>query len=333
MPCTIETGRRPNGLEWIRIENDQISIEVIPDLGAKIYSFVHKASETNLLWQNPRLAPAPVHYGAKFDDNWSGGWDELVPNDVPFPFPNGDIVPDHGEVWSQLARYEIGSRSGSEVSVTFVHLGRVLATRFEKRITLRAGEPMLRVRYRYVNEGPRPVHFIWNIHPALAVSPATRLDVPARRGFLERWMNEQFEPGLEYEWPCATDREGNRIDLRVVPPASAAIADHHYLPDVIEGWYAVTNTETRTGFGLVFPTSVFPHLWMFRTLGGWRGLNTLILEVSNGYPNDLAKAIVGGHAGLLEPGASVEPEVTAVAYSGIRGVERIQPDGTVIPRP
>jgi hypothetical protein len=189
---------------------------------------------------------------------------------------------------------------------------------------------MIHVKYRYVNEGPRPVHFIWNIHPALAVSPATRLDVSARRGFVECWMNDRFEAGLEYDWPYAPDRGDKRIDLSVVPPAREAIADHHYLPDVNEGWYAATDTKTLTGFGLVFPTSVFPHLWMFRTLGGWRGLNTLILEVSNGYPNDLGKAIAGGHVGRLEPCGAVEPEVIAVAYCGIKGVERIEPDGHVI---
>ena len=82
---------------------------------------------------------------------------------------------------------------------------------------------------------------------------------------------------------------------------------------------------------MVFPTAVFPHLWMFRTLGGWRGLYTLILEVSNGYPNNLAEAVQGGHCGMLLPGQAVEPEVIAVAYHGITAVERIEPDGRVIP--
>jgi hypothetical protein len=127
-----------------------------------IYSFLYKPSGTNLLWQNPRLAPSRVHYGAKFDDNWSGGWDELVPNDIPVPFPSGDVIPDHGEVWSQSARWETMSRSEAEASVSFVHLGRVLPTRFEKGITVRSGEPMMRLHYKYFNEGPRPLHFIWN---------------------------------------------------------------------------------------------------------------------------------------------------------------------------
>lgn len=332
MRCTLDTNWHYKGLQAVHLENGLVSIDVLPQLGAKIYSFVHKPSGTDLLWHNPRLGPAPVHFGTKFDDTWPGGWDELVPNDLPFAFPNGDVLPDHGEVWSQASEWRVVSQSEDVVSVGFVNHGRVLPTRFEKEISLRAGESMFRVRYTYTNQGPRPIHFLWNIHPALSVSPTTRLDVPARRGVLAAWMNDQFEAGLEYEWPYAPDRAGRKIDLRVVPSPSEAVADHHYLPDVQEGWYAATETERRVGFGLVFPTTVFPHLWLFRAIGGWRGLNTLILEASNGYPNDLRKAIEAGHCGVLRPGDAVRAEVIAVAYGGITGVERIDSSGQVIPR-
>ncbi len=331
--CRVDSGGHQNGLQVVRLENDLLSVEVLPQLGAKIWNFVHKPSGTNLLWHNPRLAPAPVHYGARFDDNWSGGWDELVPTDVPYAFPNGDVLPDHGEVWSQSTDWHVVSETSEAVTVTFVTQGRVLPTRFEKELTLRAGESLLRLRYTYANQGPKPIQFLWNIHPPLAISPATRLDVPAQRGFLEAWMNEQFAPGLEYEWPYAPDRKGREVDLRVVPPASEAIGDHHYFPNVREGWYAATDTDKRVGFGVVFPTQVFPHLWMFRAIGGWRGLNTLILEVSNGYPSDLAKAIQGGHCGVVAPGDAVRAEVLAVAYTGISGVARIDPSGKVHPHP
>ncbi len=330
--CTVDSRWQYRGLQVVRLENELLSVEVFPQLGAKIWSFVHKPTGTNLLWQNPRLAPAPVHYGAKFDDNWSGGWDELIPTDIPFAFPSGDVLPDHGEVWSQASDWRVVSDSEDTVTVTFVTLGRVLPTRFEKELTLRAGEAVLRLRYTYTNHGPRPIQFLWNIHPPLAISTATRLDLPAHRGFLEAWMNEQFAPGLEYEWPYAPDRSGRKVDLRIVPPISEAIGDHHYLPDVKEGWYAATDTEKRVGFGLAFPTQVFPHLWMFRAIGGWRGLNTLIIEVSNGYPNDLRKAIEGGHCGVVGPGEAVRADVVAVAYADITGVERIEPSGRVHPR-
>ncbi|HKW96229.1 MAG TPA: hypothetical protein VJN43_00780 [Bryobacteraceae bacterium] len=332
MPCQIETNLEHNGLHIARFENELVSVDVLPQLGAKIYSFVHKASGVNLLWHNPRLAPAPVHYGAKFDDNWSGGWDELVPNDNPCPFPNGDVLPDHGEVWSQATAWQIVKQSEDAVAVRFVSYGRVLPTRFEKELSLRSGESMLRVRYTYENQGPKPVHFVWNVHPALAISAATRLDVPAHDALVAEWMNDQFEPLRRYQWPYAIDRAGEQIDMRVVPPASAAVADAHYFLNVREGWYAVTDTEKRVGFGLVFPTSVFPHVWLFRTAGGWRGLNTLILEASNGCSSNLWKGVETGQCGVLAPGESVHADVFAVAYAGCTGVERIHPDGRIVPR-
>ena len=266
--CTIDTRGQYNGLQVVRIENDLVSVAILPQLGAKIWSFVHKPSGTNLLWQNRRLAPAVVHYGAKFDDNWSGGWDELIPTDIPYAFPNGDVLPDHGEVWSQSSDWHVVCKTAESVTVTFVTQGRVLPTLFEKELTLRAGESLLRLQYTYTNQGPSPIQFLWNIHPPLAISPATRLDVPAQRGFVEAWMNEQFEPGLEYEWPYALDRKGRKIDLRIVPPASEIVADHHYFPNVREGWYAATDTEKRVGFGVVFPTADLPA--PLDVPGAWR---------------------------------------------------------------
>ena len=330
--CTIDTRWQFNGLQTVRLENDCLSLMIFPQLGAKIYEFVHNASGTNLLWQNPRLAPGHLHYGMKFDDTWSGGWDELIPNDVPIPFPNGDVLPDHGEVWSQASDWRVVSHSEEEITASFVHLGRVLPTRFEKVISLRRGESFARLHYSYTNQGPKPIQFNWNIHPPMAISPATRLDLPARRGLVESWGNEQFEAGLEYAWPYAIDRAGRKIDMRIVPSPAEVVADMHYFPDVAEGWYAVTDTERQVGFGLVFPTSVLPHLWLFRAIGGWRGLNTLIVEVAAGYPTDLREAIKGGHCGVVAPGEVVHADVLAVAYSGITGVERIDAAGKVIPR-
>ena len=184
--CSMSTNWHYNGLQAIRLENEHLSLVVFPQLGAKIYEFVHKATGTNLLWTNPRLEPGPVHYGMRFDDNWSGGWDELVPNDSPIPLPNGDVIPDHGEVWTQASDWRVIRQSAEEITLSFVHLGRVLPTRFEKILSLRRGESFARLDYRYTNQGREPLHFLWNIHPPMAVSTTTRLDLPARRGLVAR---------------------------------------------------------------------------------------------------------------------------------------------------
>jgi len=328
-PATVDTRWNFCGLQVARLENRQLRVDILPQLGAKIYSFVHLPSGKDLLWHNPYLAPAPVPFGAKFDDNWCGGWDELIPNDVPVAFPNGDTLPDHGEVWSQPSEWQVVEAEGDVATVRFTSYGRTLPTRFEKLVSLRRGEPFIRLQYKFTNFSSQPLPFLWNIHPPMVISPDTRLDVPARSGFVDPWNTERFEAAAQFEWPVAVTRQGERVDLRTVPAANGATADFFYLPDIREGWYAVTDRKAQVGFGLVFPLEVFPHLWLFRSFGGWRGLNMLILEASTGYPNDLKIAQCERHCAVLGPGATMEAEVLAVAYAGVTGVERIGPDGTV----
>jgi hypothetical protein len=316
------------GLQVVRLENEILCIDVLPELGAKIWNFVHKPTGRNLLWHNPHLPPERQPFGAKFDDTWSGGWDELIPNDVPTPVPYGDLLPDHGEVWSQPSEWTLPDPGGECASARFVNYGRVWPARFEKTIRLCPGESFCRIQYRYTNLADAPFDFLWNIHPPLAISPATRIDIPARRGLTDPWSTDLFEGGTEYDWPYALDRNGNPVDIRLVPP-QASWADFHYLPDVAAGWYAATDTRAQVGFGMAFPMSVFPHLWLFRAFGGWRGLYTLIVEVSNGYPNLLEAAREQGRCGHLEPGETVEAEITAVAYTGLTSVQSIEPNGQV----
>lgn len=327
----LDANWQVHGLRVVRIENEFLCIDVLPELGAKIYNFIYKPSDRNLLWHNPHLPPAHQHFGASFDDNWSGGWDELIPNDLPCPASGGDMLPDHGEVWSQPADWEIVESGPARVAVRFVTHGRVLPTRFEKTIILVGGESFARLSYAFHNLGATPIDFLWNIHPALAISPDTRLDVPARRGITDPWREMRFQGGTPFEWPFITDRLGGIVDLRRVDPPDAALADMHYLVGVEAGWYAATDTRTGVGFGLSFPLAVFPYVWLFRALGGWRGLYTLILEASTGYPYDLDVARRNGTCAHLNPGECLTAEVLAVAYSGVASVGGIEPDGRVLP--
>ena len=327
----VDTNWQYCGLQVVRLQNDLICVDVLPEVGAKIYSFVHRPSGWNLLWHNPRVLPARQVYGASFDDNWSGGWDELIPNDLPSQEPGGDLLPDHGEFWSQAARWEVLKSGGDSAEVRFTSLGRVLPVCFEKTLCLREGESCCRVHYRLTNNGPAPFDFLWNIHPAMAISPDSWLDVPAGEGFTDPWRESRFPGHGRFQWPTIVDRQGRKHDLRKVDPPQAAVADHQYLIGVREGWYAVTDRGLGVGFGLVFPVKVFPNVWLFRTFGGWRGLYTLILEASTGCSRELKESREKGECAHLSPGGSLEVDVLAVAYSGIASVSKIAADGRVLP--
>ncbi len=199
-------------------------------------------------------------------------------------------------------------------------------------LSLQEDDSFLRLRYTFTNLARHPIDFLWNIHPALAISEHTRLAIPADRGITDPWRETRFEGNAAFTWPYAVDRAGQKVDLRRVDPPGAGVADMHYLVEVQDGWYAVTDQAAGVGFALAFPRAIFPHVWLFRALGGWRGLYTLILEASTGYPYDLEVARQRGPCGHLEPGASIEAEVLAIAYSGISDVANVRPDGRVIPK-
>jgi len=330
MAASVDINWQYCGLDVVRLENEVLCVDVLPQLGAKIWNFVHKPSGRNLLWHNPNLLPSRQAYGARFDDNWCGGWDEIIPNDVPATVGFGDLLPDHGEVWSQATAVEVLSGGPEACAVRFTVRGRVYPTVFQKTLRLGSCSGVLHVDYRYENRGDRPIDFLWTIHPAMSISPKTRLDVPAARVICDPWGDGRCEAWSEHRWPHVRTREGQLLDLSLVPPAGAG-GDFFYLPDIAEGWYAVTDQEAKVGFGLVFPREVFPHLWLFRALGGWRGLYTLILEAAAGYPNDLALAKERGQCARLAPGEALEAHVLAVAYVGVVAVERIAPDGTIVP--
>jgi hypothetical protein len=243
------------------------------------------------------------------------------------------MLPDHGEIWSQETDWDIAERSNDVVSVRFISHGRILPTRFEKTISLRVEDSFCNVKYSYVNMGAVPFDYLWNICCPFEISPATRLDIPAKRGIIEAtdpWNTQKFKQGTEYDWPCVTTPAGNRVDFRIMPPEGAGVTDFQYLPDVSSGWFAVTDTARQVGFGMVFPTDVLPHISLFRSVGGWRGLNLVSVEPSVGYPYDLKVAKEIGKAGRIEAGETVEASVKAIAYAGVSAVKRIEPDGKVV---
>jgi len=326
---SVDVNWRYNNLQVVRIENEHLCIDILPECGGKIYNFIHKPTDRNLLWHNPHIQPASVPFGVGFDNNWSGGWDELFPNDIPTPAESGEILPDHGEIWCQPCEWEVIKANSGMASIRLTSYGRVLTARFEKIVSLTKGESICKIHYRISNTGRKPIAFIWDIHPAMVITPKTRLDLPAISGVVDPWREDRFTGGSRYTWPYAQTRQGENVDMRRVEPPESGLADLHYLPNIEAGWFAVTDTQHQVGFGMAFPLEVLPHLWLFRAFGGWRGLYTLIVEVCSGYPNDLSTARQAGTCTVLDAGESLEADALAVAHSGYKEIDRLSEDGVI----
>lgn len=315
------------GFRALVLENERLRVVVLPELGGKIWSIVHKARDRELLWHNPRLPPRAAPFGATYDDWFCGGWDEIFPNDASVAI-GGEPYPDHGEVWAMAAEWEVVARAADEVAVRLTNRGVVTPTTFEKTVSLRAGEARLSVRYAIRNDGAAPLDFLWKLHPAVALGARPRLDLPPSRVLVDPAFAEEFVDG-EFPWPLAPAAGGGEIDLRAVPPAESGTVRFFYTTGMDAGWCALTQTDERIGFGLAFDPAVLGATWVFGAHGGWRGLHTAILEPCTGYPYRLDDAIRQGTCGHLDGGEALATDVTAVVYDGLERVTGMGRDGSV----
>ncbi len=315
------------GFEALILENDQLRFVVLPDFGGRIWSIVDKARDREMLWHHPRMPLRPPVHGATYDNWFAGGWDELFPNDAPVVI-DGEAYPDHGEVWSLRADWELVDCSAAAVSIRFTLHGFVTASRYEKTLTLNDGEATLRLRYRLTNVGPTPLDFVWKLHAPLPVHPGARLHLPARTVLVDPAFAGAFG-SASFAWPYAPREDGGVSDLRDIPEPDAGRLHFYYGLDLTAGWAAVTYPDEDVGFGLAFDPAILQTVWIFATFNGWRGLSTLILEPCTGYPYELDKAIAAGTATRLEAGATLETDVVAAIIGGHHDVAAISRDGDV----
>ena len=114
MRVSVTTAWSYRGLRTVVLENRLLRLVVLPEAGAKIWQITYKPYDADLLWNNPRIAPARLPGNSRYDDVWSGGWDELFPNDE-IALIEGESYPDHGELWTgewERRAFSMRRRSG-----------------------------------------------------------------------------------------------------------------------------------------------------------------------------------------------------------------------------
>ena len=326
---TVETDWTYRGMQAICLENRILRLILLPDLGAKILRLIHKPSDRNLLWENPRLIPRPVQVGASYDDNFFGGWDELFPNDEPVVM-NGERYPDHGELWSQPWRWRVDEDSGGRVVIHVWCSCSVVNARVDKWLVMEAESPVLRFRHRIQNLGVTPLDFLWKLHPALAIGPNHRIDLPPCRVLRADDAFSDLVGDEQFNWPLCRGKDGGMVDLRFVPAPGRPSKEFVYCTDLADGWCALTDTAARVGFGMRFPREVFGSVWLFLSYGGWRGYSTAILEPCTAWPKELDTAVARGTCSHLDAGGALECEVEAVVYEGLRSLREIRAGGEVV---
>jgi galactose mutarotase-like enzyme len=311
-------------LRTITLESDLLKVQVLPELGARIWQITYKPTNSDLLWNNPQIAPARQEIGTSYDDVWSGGWDELFPNDEAAEI-SGKSAPDHGELWT--GNFEVAAAGAMSLHLRFrTPVSSVLV---EKKITLSADASRVQFRHRFTNLGATPFPFLWKLHPAFQVSPAHRIDFPDMQVDLEpKYLGTLNAAEQHFEWPRT--RIGNRkVDLRRVTPPEEQQLYFFYGHDFHDGWCALTNTETRLACALQFDPQVFSSCWLFASYGGWNDYNVAVLEPCTGYPLHFADMVKANRHRTLQPNQPFETELSFLVQEGVQSVGGINAGGTM----
>jgi hypothetical protein len=325
----LHSGPGPHGLRTILLENDLVRIVVLPDAGAKVWQIHYKPLNANLLWNHPGLAPARQPLDACYDDTWSGGWDELFPNDEAGTLL-GHVMPDHGELWTCAWEAEPFT-SDDAVGVHLRCSTPISHFLVEKTLTLRARRALLEVRYKLTNKGKDSFPFLLKLHPAFSISSSHRIDFPPMTVLREKEFAGTLDEAPQiFPWPDAPIGD-LVLDLRQVPDESSKAVHFFYGTELAAGWCGVTNLTNKLAAALRFDPEIFSTCWLFATHGGWRDLNVVVLEPATGYPFRLQSMIDGGQARWLAPGKSLETTVLFCVQEGLRSIGGVEGNGQILP--
>ena len=315
-----------HGLRAIVLENQWLRLVVLPQAGARIWQITYKPSSTDLLWNNPGILPARLAAGSCYDDVWSGGWDELFPNDEVATI-EGNTYPDHGELWTgEWIAEPLEEAESVGACLRYTTSGSI---QVEKTIRLRRGCSRIEFHHRFVNQGTACFPYLWKLHPAMVVSPVHRIDFPKMKVVLEpAFPGSLGGSGDSGDWPIIATPLGD-IDLRRVSPQEARKLYFFYGTQMEAGWCAITNTDTELACGLEFDSSIFRCCWLFATYGGWRNYNVAVLEPCTGYPLTFEAMKAAGRQRTLAPGEVLETDVRFLVQTGLRSVAGIDASGNM----
>ena len=291
-------------------ENRHLRAVVLPALGGKIVSLIDKRADVELLWRNDRVPLRKVGFGAGYDDNFVGGWDEVFPNDEPEVLAGGPM-PDHGELWT-LPWTVVG---WGEDDVAWIELAvrtTITATSVTKRVVLGEGNS-LRVEHTVGNEGRLDLPFLWKSHVAVVLQPDTTVSMAATEVRVHEFGAPRVRPpGGRFDWPRA-EVDGRTYDFRELPDTTErGISEFLIATGLTRGRCAVGHPAADSGLRLDWDRAELPSCWLFGSYGaGWRGLDVLVLEPCTGHPLSVAGGVAAGTHQVLAAGQTRTWSLTA----------------------
>ena len=199
------------GLSRITMENEKLSLAILPEVGGKMISLVFKDTGQEFISLSGRKFKKPT-YTANYCDLDVSGFDECFPAIAEGFYPEwpwkGVVIPDHGEIFTLPwdCKVEKNKLVMTVYGVRFPY-------RFVRVMSLE--QSTVKISYELENLSPCDFKYIWSAHPLFAVIEGAKILIPGnpriRTDFLKY---ERFGTHLyETSWPQAQQAYGEKVDL------------------------------------------------------------------------------------------------------------------------
>ncbi|HEX6049491.1 MAG TPA: hypothetical protein VFZ21_09485 [Gemmatimonadaceae bacterium] len=273
-------------------------VAIVPALGGKIAQM--ELGGRQWLWTNDLIPYAhPDETASYVETADTGGYDECFPTVAPCKIPTwvrgmgGGMLPDHGELWSQVPSIDVRtSQEGQRAVTTWV--GRRMPYRFTREVRVTPSGDV-EMQYEVVNSGADRIPFIWSAHPLLPLTSDTRIELPLATR-MHVYAQHEIALGVgatDLRWPVARSA-GRLLDLSNPFAVAKRYACKVFL-EMREGRAAVIEDGVR--LEVTFDVAQVPNFGLWINRGGWtpfkRGkpYTNLAFEPCIGAPDTLEEAL------------------------------------------
>jgi galactose mutarotase-like enzyme len=302
-----------SGFPAVALRSEQLEIVAVPQLGMKLTN-LRRLNGREWLWRSDQIPLAlPVPGASYVETADSGGWDECFPTVGPCPIPGGapgtPPLPDHGELWSAPWTSSVYQHADGTTLAASTQ-GTVFPYEFHREITLIAGEPVARFRYRLRHTGSTAFPWIWSSHPLLNIQPGSALSLSGVHQVKVDAVHgrDDLSENDVVSWPGGIGGTADRFTM----PAEGAWAVKVFGDLAREGRMLLTDPRKGERLEFVVDPALVPQVGIWINCRGWAPAGrtnyfNLALEPCIGAPDRLDRAARDwGTAQVLQPGETRE---------------------------
>jgi galactose mutarotase-like enzyme len=287
----------------LSLENSEVRLVVIPEIGGKIVSFYNKEKSFELLFQNKEEEYKKPSYGDNFAEYDCSGFDDCFPNiDSSKLKYNGSTInyADHGEIWSADFDYQI-----SDDKLILSYYSQYLDYNYQKKIHLEANK--VKIDYRIENQSEKALPAIWAMHCLINYSQDMELNFPTGVDKIENVMESKYlgKKGEFHKFPITVDKFNNLYRLNRVNNNEETGCEKYYVRDKVKlGQCSAFYPQEKIEFIINFEQNKLPYLGFWLTEGGFKNDYNCAFEPADGYYDSVNTALENEKINIIKAGES-----------------------------